>query len=44
MDIDIEYFNAKKEKAKSTYFPQNVIYNPYFKSDIVLNSDGFHHL
>jgi len=44
MDIDIEYFNQKKEKAKAIYSAQSVVYNPYFKSDIVLNSDGFHHL
>lgn len=44
MDIDIEYFNQKKDKAQAIYFAQNVISNPYFKTDIVLNSDGFHHL
>ncbi|MBU2540129.1 hypothetical protein KJ786_03145 [Patescibacteria group bacterium] len=44
MDINIEYFNQKKEKARAIYYTQKTIYSPYFKSDIVLNSDGFHHL
>jgi len=42
--MDTAYFQTKKEKAKEIYGSQRTIYNPYFKSDIVLNSDGFHHL
>ena len=39
-----EYFNKRKEKAKEIYDSQKNIYNPYLKSDVILNSDGFHHL
>jgi len=42
--MDSAYFEEKKKKAKEIYEAQRIIYNPYFKSDIVLNSDGFHHL
>ncbi len=42
--VNIEYFNQRKEKAKNIYAAQKSIYNPYFKCEIVLNSDGFHHL
>ena len=38
------YFNERREKAKMIFTSQNKILNPYFKTDIVLNSDGFHHL
>ncbi len=41
---NIEYFNQKKEEAKNIYNSQKSIYNPYFKEQIVFNSDGFHHL
>lgn len=44
MDIDINYFDHKKEKARTLYGLQRVIRNPYFGIDIGLNSDGFHHL
>lgn len=44
MDIDLNYFNNKKEKARTLYSLQKVIRNPYFGVDIILNSDGFHHL
>ncbi len=44
MDINIEYFNQRKEKARNLYVTQKSIYNPYFKCEIILNSDGFHHL
>lgn len=43
-DVDIEYFNQRKEKARNIYLAQKNIYNPYFKCEIILNSDGFHHL
>jgi hypothetical protein len=44
MDIDLTYFNARKEKAKENFFAQKTIRNPYFGIDITLNSDRFHHL
>jgi hypothetical protein len=44
MDIDIDYFNNRKEKARKLYSTQKTIYSPYFKTEIILNSDGFHHL
>jgi hypothetical protein len=42
--MDSEYFQVKREKAKELYTAQKTIFSPYFNSDIVLNSDGFHHL
>ena len=42
--MDSEYFESKKAKARTIYEVQRVIYSPYFRTDIVLNSDGFHHL
>lgn len=39
-----EYFKEKKEKARQLFEKQRAIHNPYFGMDIVLNSDGFHHL
>ena len=44
MEIDASYFNERKEKAHATFISQRSIYNPYLKSQIILNSDGFHHL
>jgi len=43
-DIDINFFNQRKEKAKAIYSTQKSVYNPYFKSEVIFNSDGFHHL
>lgn len=42
--MDADYFETKKQKAKTIYEAQRTIYSPYFKSEIILNSDGFHHL
>ncbi len=42
--MDENYFEKKKEKARGIYDSQRTIYNPFFKQEIVLNSDGFHHL
>ncbi len=42
--VDLEYFNARMEKARKIYDAQKSIYNPYFQNQIILNSDGFHHL
>lgn len=39
-----DYFNKKKERARSIYTAQREIYCPYFKTNVVLNSAGFHHL
>src|SRR3989338_2678151 len=39
-----DYFKQIKENARLAYSAQKGIYNPYFKTGIVLNSDGFHHL
>jgi hypothetical protein len=44
MENEIEYFNKRKERARNIYTAQNEIYSPYFKTKIILNSDGFHHL
>lgn len=44
MDIDPKYFNERKQKAEQIYIVQKSIFNPYFKTEIILNSDGFHHL
>jgi|SRR5580698_4561053 len=38
------YFQDKKEKARQIYDAQRTIRSPFFDDDIVLNSDGFHHL
>lgn len=42
--VDLEYFNVRKKKAEGIYNAQKSIYNPYFEDQIILNSDGFHHL
>ncbi len=44
MEPDAEYFNIRKEKARVIFTAQKSIRNPYFQTDIILNSDGFHHL
>ena len=44
MEIDLNYFNERKEKAKQIFTAEKSIYNPYFCTQIILNSDGFHHL
>jgi len=44
MEPNAEYFNERKEKAKAIYSAQKTIRNPYFQTEIILNSDGFHHL
>src|ERR1035438_2216653 len=44
MEPDINYFNERKEKAKQIYAIQKGVRNPYFQTEIILNSDGFHHL
>ena len=44
MEIDVAYFNERKEKARAIYDAQQSVYNPYLESQVVFNSDGFHHL
>jgi len=44
MDIDPKYFEERKTKAEHLYASRRTIYNPYLNSEVVLNSDGFHHL
>ncbi|MFH1956371.1 MAG: hypothetical protein ABIJ28_01875 [Patescibacteria group bacterium] len=44
MEDFLDYFNKRKEKARIFYNSQKSIYNPYFKTSVILNSDGFHHL
>ena len=44
MEPDPEVVAAAKEKARTLYVAQRELWCPYFKSRIVLNSDGFHHL
>jgi len=44
MDFETDCFNQKKEKVKDLYSKQKSIYCPYFKCEVILNSDGFHHL
>lgn len=43
-EVDLTYFNERKEKTKAIYDTQKSIYNPYLKGSVVFNSDGFHHL
>lgn len=42
--MNMDFFNEKKEKAEKIYTAQKSIYNPYLKSQVIFNSDGFHHL
>lgn len=44
MEILENYFLERKEKTKAVYLSKKEIYSPYFQKNIVLNSDGFHHL
>ena len=44
MEVDPHYFAAQKQKAENTYAQQASTRCPYFNADVILNSDGFHHL
>lgn len=44
MDLDPEYFEERKEKARRLYDSKRTIHSPYLNCDVILNSDGFHHL
>jgi len=40
----LQYFYERKDKAERLYKSHPQIYNPYLECEVVLNSDGFHHL
>lgn len=42
--MDSTYFERKKQRAHEIYTAQRTIHSPYFNAEIVLNSDGFHHI
>jgi len=42
--MDPNDFNEQKEKTRRIYDSHKTIYNPFFNQEIILNSDGFHHL
>ncbi len=44
MDVDSQQFADAKEKARDRYDAQKSIHCSYFQNDVILNSDGFHHL
>lgn len=44
MEVDPERFHGLKEKSRRLYSAQRAIRCPYFGAEVVLNSDGFHHL
>lgn len=44
MEIDKQYFEERKAKAKRLYDTHRTIHNPYLGCEVVLNADGFHHL
>jgi hypothetical protein len=44
MEIQENYFLEKKERAKAIYTAKKEIHSPFFQKNIILNSDGFHHL
>lgn len=44
METDAAYFSERKEKTRTLYDTRKSIYNPYLKSEVIFNSDGFHHL
>jgi hypothetical protein len=44
MEIDLQYFEERKTRAERLYASHRTIHNPYLDCEVVLNSDGFHHL
>lgn len=44
MEVDPERFQRLKEKARALYTAQQSVRCPYFDAEVILNSDGFHHL
>jgi hypothetical protein len=44
MDIDPQYFEERKERARQLYDAKGRIHNPYLDCEVVLTAKGFHHL
>ena len=44
MEPDAEKFRLAKDKAHEIYTARREIWCPYLEQNVVLNSDGFHHL
>jgi hypothetical protein len=44
MEIDSEYFEQRKEKARALYDAKRTLHNPYLNCEVVLTAKGFHHL
>ena len=44
MTDELERFRYAKKRAHDLYTAQSSIRCPYFQTQVVLNSDGFHHL
>ncbi|MEK7644965.1 MAG: hypothetical protein AAB391_01385 [Patescibacteria group bacterium] len=44
MEINPIYFNERRHRAREIYLARREIYSPYFKTKVILNSDGFSHL
>ena len=42
--MDFKYFNSRKERVREIYNKQKTIFNPFLQAQVILNSDGFHHL
>jgi hypothetical protein len=42
--MDEKYYQDKRERARELYDAHRTVHSPFFDEDIVLNSDGFHHL
>jgi len=40
----LQYFYERKDKAEALYKSRPKIHNPYLKCEVILSSDGFHHL
>jgi hypothetical protein len=44
MEIDPQYFEERKGKARQRYDSKRTIHNPYLDCEVVLTAKGFHHL
>ena len=42
--MDFKDFLEKKIKAEEFFSSQKTIHNPYLQTEVIFNSDGFHHL
>ncbi len=43
-ELNDNYFEQRREKARAIYDAQKNIHNPYLGTEVIFNSDGFHHL